>query len=505
VIQSRTGSEFVSVRRILAVAVAALAGVLQLVPIGAQAYGGIRPVLEPGACPESVPANPRIECATVTVPEDHEQDRGPVVTLQVAIVHPEAPSDKPPLLYLAGGPGESSVPGALGFVEDPIVTDRDVILLDPRGTGASLPSLACPEVDDRITLSAGARRDAARKEIVSAVAACRRRITDEGTDVSKFGFDQMAADVADVRIALGIDEWDVYGISNGGRLALEVVRRHPAGVRSLVLDAALAPQGSFFEEQWPNAERAIDELFAECEAAPACAAAHPDLENRFWALVDRLEDEPISVAVPDPVEDGKTVTVVIDGEEALFAIRGGLYDTELLPAIPSLIDGIESGALAEIVATEIANRTVTDASFFSLGVNLSSNCREEIAFLPKGFFQKQARRMPDYQAVILDDTVQEQCRVWKAGKADASFDKPVKSRLPALLLVGALDPVHPRSSSDAIAKGLANSTVVELPGLGHGTEFAHDCPRSILRAFVADPDVPVDTTCVDAMTPPQFS
>ncbi len=107
--------------------------------------------------------------------------------------------------------------------------------------------------------------------------------------------------------------------------------------------------------------------------------------------------------------------------------------------------------------------------------------------------------------MIGDDTSRAECRVWNVGKAAASVERPVRSRIPTLLTVGTLDPVHPRASSEAIAKYLRNSTIVEVPGTGHGAAFAGECPTATVHAFLTDPTAGLDTGCVQSMRPPAFT
>ena len=387
-------------------------------------------------------------------------------------------------------------------LDDPAVVDRDIVLVDLRGTGFSEPSLACSEAAGSLfSYSESSDDPAALRAELDGIAACRSRLEDDGIDLRAYDYTAMAADLADVRDALGVEEWDVYGISNGGRLALELVRRHPDGVRSLVLDGALAPQGNFFTELWPNGARAFDTLFTACASQPACESAHPDLDARFWELVESLRESPRTVEGVDPAT-GELGTVVFDDRHLLEILRGALYDTSLIPVIPSLVDELTKGQGFEAIAGQVLAQT--DSSAFSLGEQLSVNCREEVAYAPRSAFVRQARRLPDFRRVVLDDTFRDECHAWSVGKAARDVDRPVRSTIPALVLVGEFDPVHPRSSSEAIAKYLPNSTVVEFPGIGHGTEFAHDCPRSILQAFVADPDAPVDQACVGRMEPVTF-
>jgi len=73
------------------------------------------------------------------------------------------------------------------------------------------------------------------------------------------------------------------------------------------------------------------------------------------------------------------------------------------------------------------------------------------------------------------------------------------------VLVGEYDPVHPRSSGEAITAGLPNATLLELPGLGHGTVRVHECPRQIAHAFLIDPARAVDDGCIATMPAPAWA
>jgi hypothetical protein len=137
-------------------------------------------------------------------------------------------------------------------------------------------------------------------------------------------------------------------------------------------------------------------------------------------------------------------------------------------------------------------------------MSLSVECQEEVAFLPPDIFERQARQLPDLARAIAASQPFDECEEWDVAAADPSIDAPVDSDIPALLLVGEYDPVHPRESAEAIVGHLSNATLVELPGLGHGTVGIRLCPTSLMASFIDGPTAPVDTTCVDRMGPPDW-
>ena len=100
-------------------------------------------------------------------------------------------------------------------------------------------------------------------------------------------------------MALGIDSWNVYGVSYGSKLALTVLRDHPQGIRSVVLDSVSPPNDNIVEKWWSAPASSFKAIFAACAAQPACAAAYPNLEADFTATVNRLDQTPVVVEAKD--------------------------------------------------------------------------------------------------------------------------------------------------------------------------------------------------------------
>ncbi len=111
--------------------------------------------------------------------------------------------------------------------------ERDLVVLEQRGTLKSEPLLACPELDTYLDGAVGSpptSSDVAAQES-EALQACRDRIAADGLDLAAYNTTENAADVADLRVALGIEESNVYGVSYGTvrrpRAAAQPARRHP--------------------------------------------------------------------------------------------------------------------------------------------------------------------------------------------------------------------------------------------------------------------------------------
>jgi pimeloyl-ACP methyl ester carboxylesterase len=78
----------------------------------------------------------------------------------------------------------------------------------------------------------------------------------------------------------------------------------------------------------------------------------------------------------------------------------------------------------------------------------------------------------------------------------------VKSDVPALILAGQFDPNTPGADSQQVAQALSHSTLVEIPGAGHGVLRPPEtsCAWNITAAFLAAPQTKPDTKCVSSLS-----
>jgi pimeloyl-ACP methyl ester carboxylesterase len=298
-----------------------------------KAQDSITPTVEWDTCPFPVPPGEvegmTIECGYLIVPQDRANPGEITIELAFAILR-SAHALPDPLLYLEGGPGGSALAGLEDWVDSPYRDQRDIVLLDQRGTGFSWPRLTCDNTSSD------------SDDEIEALKMCRARLEqDYGVDLSDYNSADSAADVADLRVALGYEAWNLYGISYGTRLALTVMRDHPQGLRSVVLDSVYPPVVDAYEEDILRTHRVFQVLFAGCAADAACDSAYPDLENRFYRLVDQWNAQPVYI------ED---LEADVNGDDVVMFVFDMLYDTAAIPYLPMAIDGLDRGAYDTFVA-----------------------------------------------------------------------------------------------------------------------------------------------------------
>ncbi|MBK9123693.1 MAG: alpha/beta fold hydrolase [Chloroflexi bacterium] len=275
-------------------------------------------------CPFDVQRNLDVRCGTLSVPENRSDPNSATIQLMVAVIPSRSPSPAPdPIVYLEGGPGGSALAAVDTWFNSPLLDRRDLVLFDQRGTGFSEPSLNCPEMDEDTS--------------VEAVEECRDRLLANGVDLTAYTSAENAADVEALRLALGYEQVNLLGISYGTRLALTVMRDYPDGVRSVILDSVYPPNIDTNYNVVSDTYELISRMFADCAADPACSAAYPDLEVRFY---DQLEA--ISASPPE-IENADGELVELYAEDVILQLIDQLKTTGLISAIPATLDAFASG------------------------------------------------------------------------------------------------------------------------------------------------------------------
>ena len=483
-------------------------------PTEVPAMAAYEPVFEMADCQFAEPEGFDIECGYLTVPENRaEVDNGRTVRLHVAIFHSDNPDKAAdPVIYLEGGPGGDAlelVPLVFASRFAPFLADRDFIIIDQRGTGYSEPSLACPELIDLRddTLELNLSDEEATEAGIEALDECRSRLVGDGVDLSAYNSAENAADVNDLRLVLGYDEWNVYGISYGTRLAQTIMRDYPEGLRSVILDSAYPLEVDLFTEAPANLDRALTVLFEGCAADPGCAAAYPELETVLWETVAALEADNAPVQVID-VQAGESYDSFLDGDGLLGIVFQGLYSSEIFPVLPQMIYEVNGGdyLLVETILTAV----IAQSEFISVGMQYAVQCNEEAVFTEPGSPAAAAAEYPQLEhffAGLLNvgELTLDICQAWGVAEAPAIENEPIMASVPTLVMAGEYDPITPPAWGEQVAANLENSFYFLYPGVGHGASISDECPTAMALAFLNDPAGAPDDSCIAGMAPPTFT
>ena len=475
------------------------------------AFAQENPPFEATPCPVEIPSGfvedtgPNgIECGFVTVPEFHANRAGNQIRLMVAVIHSSSPSPQADPLFIGqGGPGGSTLElfVRLATLFGQILTERDVVLVEQRGTKYSEPALECPELLELGLeyISVDNSTDEMAERQINAYQSCFDRHIAEGVNLSAFNSVENAADMIAVADALGYEQINFYGVSYGTMLGQHLLRDFESRLRSIIFDAVVPLERSFIPDILQSATNARAALFTACEADSFCNETFPELEATFWQTYDELNANPVTVPVTDP-DTGIAYDAYLDGNVFAATIRLLLYSSEILPGVPAFIDAAATGDYDwfERLYPALAIDATRD---MAQGMYATVMCAEDADF-----------SVDD----IVTDTVNPQivetqlpgilslhpiCENAGIETLDNYVDNPVVSDIPALITSGQFDPITPASNGDILAGNLSNSTHLTFPGIGHGAMFGGFCPLSIITNFLSNPDDTPDSSCIEDMSP----
>ena len=454
------------------------------------------------------------ECGWVEVPQQWDDAADPdTIRLHVAtFTNGQTPADATPVVYLEGGPGGDTFFGLEFSLADSwgeLINDHPFIAFTQRGSSLSEVDLECEEIVD---LSAeqferAPDLEADSEAALEALAACASRLIDEGADLTAYNTVASANDVEAVRQALGIESWNVFGISYGTRLGQELARTHPDAIESLVLDSVQPtdPALGSLASVPTTFQGSLERFFAGCEADTACAETYPDLETLFFDVIEQADATPFEVEGLDPLT-GEPFEAVVDDSRLSSLVFNALYNPTAFAALPALFEELEAGEttiLGTFLGIQVVNSEALSTGHFTAVI-----CHDYTAELTDpSLYDDGLTGDPFFDVLFAGEnaaeTAQETCDVFPSGSADASVTEPVESDVPTLILSGAYDPITPPSFGEAVAPGFSNGQSVVLPNQGHAVAGS-ECGLEIALAFIAAPTSPVDQSCIETSPTPPF-
>lgn len=281
------------------------------------------------ACPRPLPAGEvegtTVICGRVEVPEVHGKDDSRRIGLAFAVLKARTQSPAPdPVVYLHGGPGGGAVRDLWSIVVpifDQFRARRDLVTFDQRAAGISSDMVSCLDTlgANIVSLMAPGALPEATSE-GELVTRCLDEIKAKSGDITAYNTTQNAYDTQALMRALGYPEWNLYGISYGTQLALEVMRSAPEGTRSVVIDSVFPTDVKGYDENIKPLQESIQATLDQCAADPACAAAYPDLEGTLVRVAEKLAANPIPAARGRAEITLKALIDLFDGRNSSGAV-----------------------------------------------------------------------------------------------------------------------------------------------------------------------------------------
>jgi pimeloyl-ACP methyl ester carboxylesterase len=471
-----------------------------------------RPHFEATPCPDDVTSDVvvPVSCGYLTVLEDRAKPDGRTIQLFVVRLQPPGGTTTPdPVIVLGHLAGQDGY-GAMGSGGR---THRETVLFDPRGIGHSKPSLDCPEVAAVGPTLAGLRLGTPARTAMTlgAVRACHDRLVGQGIDLASYGLADNAADIEDLRITLGIASWNLISLGSASRIAFEVARTYPSGIRSMFIDSPSIPVPDFITIGPAALDLSISRLVAACAVQPACERGFPHLDTMIREAVAQLEAKPLTFDVTGTVgaaQLGHPVHVILDGAALVRLIRADLGSDGGAGAagVPTIIQGVLDGKLTAddpaviALASDVGDclGILTNCERPNFGALYSIVCHDVSGQLDQARLEASLEGRAAYAAVFAPGPLLTPCAGWQVAPAAPGPNGPITGGVPTTIIRGAFDPYStPVSDISKATAGLANVFTLEIPNQSYNALGYDECPVSIRNAWIDAPTVaPAKTSCL---------
>lgn len=433
----------------------------------------------------------RAECGSLLVPENYSAQDSATISLNILRLPAINPTPKEdPLIIIAGGPGQSAVGIAeqLYYSFEDVRKNRDILFIDQRGTGQSNP-LQC---DGLLGMDQGLSLAEQKINMHTALHAC---IAHYGEHLEFYTTPYAVRDLDAVRLALGYEQVNLWGVSYGTRVAMEYMRRYPSVVRTSILDG-VAPVGialPWFAET--DALASLTTIQHQCAANQECANRYGDLLQQAWAVAKRLQ-QPVEVTIEHPATR-LPFRVTMTPQLFASAIRMALYSRDLTRILPLAIHQAHNKNYQLITALISMAENRGGYADISMGMHYTVLCNEDYPQY-KNQDKHLSEKFMDMRAV---ENMTEVCELWPRYALPDEYSSPLKSDIPTLLLSGARDPITPPYWAEQVLQGLTNAKHGVAPG-GHHSITRDGCSTQLIAQFINTADsTQLDVSCVANILP----
>ena len=489
-----SGSRVVRVLGALLVVV----GVASMPPVPAAGHPRSPPDhdLQLGPCP-------RVQalCGRLSVPRWWSQPREGEPLSIAFRVYPRTDTSVPaqtPIVAFEGGPGYGSIGSAAAyrFLFAPLLRDRDLILMDQRGTGGS-DTIDCPDLQNY----AG--------DYAVSVGECADQL---GADANSYGTAAATDDLAAILRALDVPRVVAYGDSYGTYIAQTFALRHPSMVQALVLDGAYDDS---FDPFARDAAAALRRSWATlCRRAGTC----PGILGDIARVSRQLDRHPLVGTGVD--SSGTPHHIRLTGARLSQMLYDATYVFTIYRDFPAALDAWEHGdatPLLRLAAEDLGSlagggdpRAYSEGAYAAIACHDYPTLWERTSSLEDRREQLQASIesvapnsfAPFSNASWLGSQYEDQlvrgCIRWPAL---ARGDAPTPTRawhphIPVLVLDGEFDVTTPMSNARSAAEAWPNATLVPVANEIHVSALYdfEGCASSIVLRFVQTLHVG-DTSC----------
>jgi pimeloyl-ACP methyl ester carboxylesterase len=350
----------------------------------------------------------------------------------------DAAKGAPPIVFLSGGPG---IP-ASGIARVPVYFDLfvklqaigDVLLIDQRGSGMSVPNLTCPSAD--VPKNFLSSDEAFLAALSASVTACSRSWSAAGLDIHGYNTTEIAADVDAARRAAGAKTMKLLAFSYGSEVAIEIARRWPRQVDRIVFASTRAPDtmlkmAAVWDQQLGTLGPIVKRVVAQLDATPV------NVETTAG-------------------------TFPVGGIGVLSVLRADLPDGRALPKVPEFVHAIEGGNYAPLAPrVQQIYTSLKSMNLMTLAVDCSSGWSAE---------RLRDAEAESRTAIMRNVNLQWDSTICNAIAGRPGVPQPIRrTNVPALFITGTLDVNAPVAQTEGIRKAFPRSVHFIVENSAHET------------------------------------
>jgi len=472
--------------------------------------------VEPASC-TTIFDLPGARCATLTVPLDRSGKVPGRVKLFVERERVPGGAHNSTIVVFPGGPGGATTTEGPGFVHDLGYAHKghDLLLFDQRGTGRSdyldcdvalTPNYYAPPGEDAHQLGKGVER-------------CAKKL---GARRAFYTTRETVADLEDVRNALGIDKFVLYGVSYGTRDAMAYAQAHPEHVDRVVLDSAVTQTG--IEPFGLSSLRAIPRVMSQLCRGGGCNGIAADPVADVATLVARLEKGPMRAKRPVTLM-GCRLRPAITRSRVYALLQQVDENPGLLAQLPVALSEAAKGRpyqLSELEASQSQyllfcafsklieqligpGKSLKDdlqiaQETFSSGDQIARLCEETPLPWPRDAAVSQRQLLaegslagfaddafaPVDRATIFAGSLVPMCKFWVVANKEPPAGPTQPPALPTLIVSGLDDLRTPAEDAQALAAATPGAQLLLVPDVGHSVIQSSGCARRALAHFMLD-------------------
>ncbi len=365
-----------------------------------------------------------------------------------------------PILVMSGGPGNSSIHMGNGVVNTIWGESSDVLVLDQRGTRYTNPALVCPEIDSlRIMgLKKGLYGKALDSLKMLGIKLSYDRLTSQNIDLNGYNTLESVEDIEDLRKALKIEKFILYGMSYSCNLMMTYAQTYPAHVKAVILDSPLPHHVNYDEDGYNNIDNTLSRIVKHY-------TGNSELYSNWKDHIHSIEDSVYSLSANNIIYH-YTKNELID--IVLFKMSGHNSLPDVTNAIQRIINGNHED-IVDIIHYYLENTQQALGMRYSVWVS-EELPEEQLTNVTQN--KQQYSWLKDYP---VNDVNHQTAKYWKVNSIYKNSSWPTSIyNGPTLILSGQFDPWTPKWYGKEMLKYAPNGKHVIFKNTTHLPGFTED-------------------------------